>query len=88
VQAPPGVPAGSLVARGDVELGFQQLGELRSLSGITVLGTLPEPVACITTISAGRCATGTQPDAVRDLLRFFTSPAADATKRRHGMSPL
>ncbi len=88
VQAPPGVPVGSLVARGEVELGFQQLGELLPLPGITVLGTLPEPVACITTFSAGLCATGTQPAAARELLRFFTSSDADAAKRRHGMSPV
>lgn len=88
MQAPPGVPVGSLVARGDVDLGFQQLGELLPLPGITVLGTLPEPVACITTFSAGLCAAGTQPDAVRELLRYLTSPATDAAKRRHGMTPV
>ena len=40
VQAPPGVPVGSLVARGDVDLGFQQLSELMHLDGIDVLGRL------------------------------------------------
>ncbi len=35
---PPGVPVGSLVASGQVALGFQQLSELRNLDGITVLG--------------------------------------------------
>lgn len=88
VQTPPGVPVGSLVARGEVELGFQQLGELLPLPGITVLGTLPEPVACVTTFSAGLCGAGTQPDAAQALLRYLTSPAADAAKRRHGMSPV
>lgn len=88
VQTPPGVPVGSLVARGEVELGFQQLGELLPLPGLTVLGTLPEPVACVTTFCAGLCTAGTQPDAVQEMLRFFTSPAADAAKRRHGMSPV
>lgn len=88
VQAPPGVPVGSLVARGEAELGFQQWGELLPLAGITVLGTLPEPVACVTTFSAGLCTAGAQPEAVHALLRFFTSPAADAAKRRHGMSPV
>jgi molybdate transport system substrate-binding protein len=87
VQAPPGVPVGSLVASGAVELGFQQLGELTPLAGITVLGTLPEPVACITTFSAGLGKAGAQREAVQALLRFFTVPAADAAKRRHGMTP-
>ena len=52
VQAPPGVPVGTLVARGEVALGFQQLSELLPLPGITVVGTLPEDAACITTFSA------------------------------------
>ena len=37
----PGVPVGSLVARGDVALGFQQLSELMNLPGVTVVGTVP-----------------------------------------------
>jgi molybdate transport system substrate-binding protein len=87
VQAPPGVPVGSLVARGEAELGFQQLGELLPLPDVTVLGTLPEPVACITTFSAGLCAAATQAEAAEALLRYFVSPAAEAAKRRHGMTP-
>ena len=43
VQAPPGVPVGTLVARGEVELGFQQLSELLHVPGITLAGPLPEP---------------------------------------------
>src|SRR5204862_8314473 len=40
VQASPGVPVGTLVARGDVELGFQQLSELMHVPGIDVIGLL------------------------------------------------
>ena len=40
VQATPGIPVGSLVARGEVALGFQQLSELIHLDGITVLGPM------------------------------------------------
>ena len=56
VQAPPGVPVGSLVASGAVALGFQQLSELMSLEGITVVGVLPEAVAITTVFSAAVCA--------------------------------
>src|SRR6188768_3719812 len=38
VTPPPGVPVGSLVARGDIALGFQQLSELIHVAGIDVLG--------------------------------------------------
>lgn len=85
VQAPPGVPVGTLVARGDVELGFQQLSELMNLPGIDVLGPLPSAIQIITTFSAGVAATSTRPDAVRALLAFLVSPEAEAAKRRNGM---
>ena len=87
VQAPPGVPVGSLVAKGDVELGFQQLSELMSLPGIDVLGPLPDAIQIITTFSAGIASTCTQLDAVRPLLDFLASPASAETKRRNGMDP-
>jgi molybdate transport system substrate-binding protein len=85
VTAPPGVPVGSLVAKGEVELGFQQLSELMSLEGIDVLGPLPAEIQIITTFSAGLASTSTQPEAVRALLAFLVSPATEPTKQRNGM---
>ena len=87
VQAPPGVPVGTLVARGEVELGFQQLSELMHLSGIDVIGPLPPAIQIITTFSAGVCSSSTQAEAVRRMLDFMTSPRADDAKRRQGMEP-
>lgn len=87
VTAPPGVPVGALVARGEVELGFQQLSELIHLEGIDLLGPLPAPVQIVTTFSAGVGATSTQPDAARALLDFMASPASADAKRRQGMEP-
>ncbi len=87
VTAPPGVPVGALVARGDVALGFQQLSELMGLQGIDVLGPLPPAIQITTTFSAGVCAASTQPDAARALLASLASPATTETKRRHGMQP-
>jgi molybdate transport system substrate-binding protein len=87
VQAPPGVPVGSLVARGDVDLGFQQLSELMHLEGIDVVGGLPGDTQFITTFSAGLCTTSTQAEAVRAMLAFMNSPPAAEIKRRHGMDP-
>ncbi len=87
VTPPPGIPVGSLVARGEVELGFQQLSELIALDGITVLGGLPPAIQIVTTFSGGVCATSTQPQAVRALLAWMASPAATAAKQRQGMDP-
>lgn len=87
VQAPAGVPVGTLVAGGEVALGFQQLSELMNLEGVDVIGTLPEPVRIVTTFSAGVCAGTQQPQAVRAMLDFMASADAAGTKRRHGMEP-
>ncbi len=87
VLAPPGVPVGTLVARGEVELGFQQLSELMHVSGVDVIGPLPPAIQIITTFSAGLCANSRQGDAVRSLLDFMTSPLSSDAKRRHGLEP-
>lgn len=87
VQAPPGVPVGSLLARGEVELAFQQLSELLHVEGIEVIGPLPETIQITTTFSGGVCAGSQQAGAVRSLLDFMASPEATEAKRRHGMEP-
>lgn len=87
VTPPPGVPVGSLVARGEVELGFQQLSELMHLEGITVLGPLPPAIQIITTFSAGVCSGTRHAEAVRAMLAFMNTPQAAEAKRRQGMDP-
>jgi molybdate transport system substrate-binding protein len=87
VQASPGVPVGTLVARGDVELGFQQLSELMQLPGIDIIGLLPSEIQVATVFSAAVCTASDSPAAAEALLSFLASPKADATKRRHGMEP-
>ncbi len=87
VQAKPGVPVGSLVAKGEVALGFQQLSEMLGVQGITIVGGLPKAVEIITTFSGSVAATCQQPEAMRALLAFWQSGACDALKRQHGMDP-
>lgn len=87
VQAPPGVPVGSLVADGAVELGFQQASEMMNVPGIAVLGPMPPGCGIVSIFSAGLCAASEQPEVVRELIDFMQSPAADDAKRRHGMEP-
>ena len=88
VQAPPGVPVGTLVACGEVALGFQQLSELMHMEGITVVGTMPEAVAINTVFSAATCAASTQRETLARLYAFMTSTEADAVKQKHGMQPV
>ena len=87
VQASPGVPVGTLVARGDVEIGFQQLSELMHVPGINVVGLLPPEIQSTTVFSAALCTASNCPAAAKMLLSFLASPQADAAKRRHGMEP-
>lgn len=87
VQAPPGVPVGKLVADGVVELGFQQLSEMLSQTGIEVIGAMPPGTEIVTTFSGGICAASTQVEAARTLLAWLQSPVAASAKLRHGMEP-
>jgi molybdate transport system substrate-binding protein len=87
VQAPPGLPVGTLVARGDVELGFQQWSELMHLPGIDVIGLLPAEIQVETVFSAAVCTASNCPAAAKAWLSFLASPEANAAKRRHGMEP-
>ena len=82
--APVGVPVGSLVARGDIDLGFQQMSELGG-DGIDIVGLLPPDIQMLTTFSGGIAQTSTQPDVARSLLTFMASPAMTLLKREHGM---
>lgn len=85
VTPPPGVPVGSLVARGEIALGFQQLSELVALPGIAVVGPLPPAIQIDTIFSGAVCADAADPEAVRALLAFMAGPEATAAKHRHGM---
>jgi molybdate transport system substrate-binding protein len=85
VQAPPGMPVGTLLARGEAELGFQQLSELMHLPGIDLLGPLPPEIQLMTTFSASISVKSQSVDAARAFLAFLTAPAAEAVKRKNGM---
>jgi molybdate transport system substrate-binding protein len=85
LQVPPGVPVGTVVARGDADLGFQQLSELLHVPGIEIIGPLPPEIQAVTVFSAGVSNTSSQREEARALVAYLTSPEADAAKRQHGM---
>jgi molybdate transport system substrate-binding protein len=82
-----GIGVGTLVASGEVELGFQQLSELINVEGISILGPLPPAVQITTIFSAGICVVSTKAAAVREMLAYMSSPGTAAAKRRQGMEP-
>jgi len=83
----PGVPVGELVARGAVDLGFQQSSELSNVVGIDVAGPLPPEIQSLTTFSGAVSASSGQRAAARELLQFLAAPEAADIKRRYGMDP-
>lgn len=87
VQAPPGVPVGSMLAQGQVSLGFQQRSELMDVDGILLLGDMPTGAEIHTLFSAGLCRVSAQAAAVHALLKYFVSPETAEAKRRQGMQP-
>jgi molybdate transport system substrate-binding protein len=87
VQAPPGVPVGSLIARGEVELGFQQMSEFLEVQGIEVAGLLPPEIQSVTLFACGVGAQAGNEAGARDLIAFLTSPDTNAAKWKHGMEP-
>lgn len=82
-----GEPVGRMVARGDVEIGFQQVSELLPISGIDYIGPLPPEIQEVTVFSAGIPAAASQPDAAKALVAYLRSPAAAAVIAKCGMEP-
>ena len=82
-----GGPVGEAVARGDAELGFQQISELRPVKGIDIVGPLPPGAQRVTIFSAGIVAGAKQQDAARRLIAYLSSAAARPAIRKSGMDP-
>jgi molybdate transport system substrate-binding protein len=85
--APPGVPVASLVARGEANLGFQQLSELIGQPGIEILGPLPPEIQAVTIFSAGLSSASREREAARAVVAYMASAETGDAKRRHGMEP-
>jgi molybdate transport system substrate-binding protein len=80
-------PVGLNIARGEYEIGIQQFSELKPISGIEVVGLIPDAVQLPTPYSAGVVKNAPNPQAGRDLIRYLASPGAYAAIRESGMVP-
>jgi molybdate transport system substrate-binding protein len=83
-----GIPIGELVAKGEAEIGFQQVSELLPVGGIDLLGALPAEIACVTVFSAGVHAKSAQPNAASALIDYLASREAAPVLERTGLEPL
>lgn len=84
----PAEPVGGVVARGEAEIGFQQISELKPIAGITLVGPLASEVQRVTVFSAGIVAGSKQIEAARALIAYLASPAAAGVVRKTGMEPI
>ena len=79
---------GAVVARGDAEIGFQQISELLPVRGIDYVGPLPPEAQRITVFSAGIVVGTKNPDRALALIRFLASPDAISAIRNSGLEPI
>lgn len=84
----PATPVGEIVAKGEAELGFQQIAELKAVEGIDLVGPLPPELQQVTLYSAGIVAGSHDPAAARKLLEFLASPAAAPAIAATGLEPV
>jgi molybdate transport system substrate-binding protein len=75
VMPEPGTPVGDVVAKGEAEIGVQQISELLPVAGVDVVGPLPATLQKITTFSAGIPSAAKEPDAAKALVTFVAKEA-------------
>lgn len=83
-----GERVGAVVARGEAEIGFQQISELLPVPGIDYVGPLPPEVQRVTVFSAGVVVGSKHAEAARTVIRFLASPEAASTVSKSGLEPV
>ena len=84
----PATPVGEIVARGEAEIGFQQISELKPVAGIDIVGPVPDDLQKITIFSAGIATVSKEPEAGKTLIQFLGSAAARDTIVGSGLDPI
>src|SRR5437016_14145272 len=89
VRGPPsGEPVAAVVARGEAEIGFQQVSELINVSGVTFVGTIPAELQPGFSFAGVLTTTARQPEAASALIGFLGSPEAASTILKAGLTPV
>jgi molybdate transport system substrate-binding protein len=82
-----GDPVTVAVAKGEAEIGFSQISELRAAKGIDIAGELPPGAQRVTVIAAGIPVTSKHPEEAKMLIQWLASPAAYPVIRKSGLEP-
>jgi len=89
VRGPPsGEPVAVVVARGEVEIGFQQVSELIHVPGVTFVGAIPAELQPGFSFAGALTSAARQPEAANALIRFLASPEAAPAILKAGLTPL
>ena len=84
----PAEPVGEVVARGEAQVGFQQLSELKPVAGIDIIGLIPEQAQQMTLYSGGVASRSNHPEQARQLLDYLGSQAAANAIKSSGLDPV
>ena len=84
---PTDTPVGEVVARGQAEIGFQQVSELIRIRGIDYLGALPNDVQETTVFAVALHTKASAPEAAKALMKYLSAPEAAPIIKKTGMDP-
>jgi molybdate transport system substrate-binding protein len=84
----PGGIVGETVARGDAEIGIQQISEIYAASGADLVGPFPAEIQKFTVFSAGLFAGTRQEEAAKSLIQFLKTPASARVMKAKGLEPV
>ena len=83
-----GERVGAVVARGELEIGFQQLSELLPVQGIAHITPLPPEVQKVSSFAAGVAASSPDKALARAAIEFLASPEAAKAITNSGLEPV
>jgi molybdate transport system substrate-binding protein len=83
-----GEPVGQAIARGEVEIGLQQVSELKAVPGVDYLGPLPAEVQKASVMVAASARDVKEPEAAQAFIAFLTSGEAALILANSGLDPL
>ena len=81
-------PVGGVVASGEVEIGFQQISELRPVKGIDIVGELPPGAQRVIVFAAAIPTTSKHPEAAKALIQWLASPSNYTLIQKTGLEPV
>jgi molybdate transport system substrate-binding protein len=79
---------GHAIARGDVEIGLQQISELKAVPGVDYVGPLPEAVQKASIMVAAVALNAQEPEAADAFITFLTSADAASILAKSGLDPV